>query len=305
MIMNKGKLLILIGPTAVGKTALSIEIAKRFGLEVISGDSMQIYKHMDIGTGKITFEEMDGVKHHMLDIIEPDQDYSVKEYQDNVTELIENAHSNNRLPFIVGGTGLYIKSLIYDSYNFSDEDKAEKERLTEEYEAFTNDVLYEKLLARDSSYAESMHRNNRRRVIRTLIRHDLGNNSVDSTYKDLPKYDIFIIGLHRDRELLYSRINERVKQMFTEGLVEEVNNLKKNYQLSKTAHAAIGYKEFDGYYDNNVTLEEVCEKVQQHSRQYAKRQLTFFRNQLPVTWYSVDTDRVEIIMEDIQQFINR
>lgn len=305
MTMAKKKLLILIGPTAVGKTALSIQIAKRFDLEIISGDSMQIYKHMDIGTGKITEEEKEGVLHHMLDIVEPDEDYSVKAYQDQVTSLINSAHDHEKLPFIVGGTGLYIKSLIYESYQFNDENEAEKKRLIEHYETFTNEILYEQLIDKNNEYAETIHPNNRRRMIRTLIRHDLGDFFNKSTYNNLPKYDIFIIGLHRERERLYERINMRVRGMFDEGLLEEVHHLTTNFSLSKTAHAAIGYKEFDGYFNGELTLEDVIEQIQQNSRRYAKRQLTFFRNQLPVTWYDVDKDSIETIMEDIQQFINR
>lgn len=303
--MTKGKLLILIGPTAVGKTALSIDIAHRFDLEVISGDSMQIYKHMDIGTGKITPDEMQGVPHHMLDIIEPDAEYSVKDYQEHVSALIERAHKADKIPFIVGGTGLYIKSLIYDNYQFSDEDQQKKERLTAQYEALSNDELYVKLEAADLELAKSIHPNNRRRVIRTLVRFDLGEFSNKETYNNSPKYDIFIVGLHLERDQLYERINLRVKEMFSEGLLEEVTFLREQYELSKTASAAIGYKEFDDYFYQHIDLSAVCERVQQHSRQYAKRQLTFFRNQLPVSWYDIGTDSSDRIMEDIQQFIYR
>ena len=303
--MSKKKLLILIGTTAVGKTALSIKIAKHFNLDVISGDSMQVYNHMDIGTGKITEKEKEGVHHHMLDIIDPDEEFSVKDYQEQVTSLINQAHKNHKLPFIVGGTGLYIKSLIYESYKFNDENEAEKERLNKHYESFTNEILYEQLINKNDEYTETIHPNNRRRMIRTLIRHDLGDFSNKSTYNNLPKYDIFIIGLHRKRERLYERINMRVRGMFDEGLLEEVRHLTTNFSLSKTAHAAIGYKEFDGYFKGELTLEDVMEQIQQNSRRYAKRQLTFFRNQLPVTWYDVDKDSFETIMEDIQQFINR
>lgn len=303
--MSKEKLLILIGPTAVGKSALSIKIAKQFNLDVISGDSMQIYKHMNIGTGKITEDEKEGVLHYMLDIIDPDEDYSVKEYQDQVTSLINKAHDDDKLPFIVGGTGLYIKSLIYESYLFNDENEAEKNCLVEHYETFTNEMLYKQLIDVNKDYAETIHPNNRRRVIRALIRHDLDDFPNNSTYNNLLKYDIFIIGLHRERELLYERINMRVRGMFDVGLLEEVRHLKSNFNLSKTANAAIGYKEFEGYFNGDITLDDVIKQVQQNSRRYAKRQLTFFRNQLPVTWYDVDKYSIETIMEDIQQFINR
>lgn len=303
--MSKEKLLILAGPTAVGKTALSIEIAKRFNLEIISGDSMQIYKDMDIGTGKITPEEMQGITHHMLDIISPNQEYSVSQYQSSVGALIEKKHKSGKIPFIVGGTGLYIKSLIYEGYTFNDENQAEKAARTAHYEQFSNDELYEMLKSKSDTFAEDIHRNNRRRVIRTLVKLDLGDVNGNRHFKNTPKYDIFIVGLRTEREQLYARINARVKAMMETGLLEEVTYLHDNYELSKTARAAIGYKEFDDYFNGHLDLKGVEALIQQHSRQYAKRQLTFFRNQLPITWYDLEWDSVETIMEDIQQFINR
>lgn len=303
--MDKKKLLILVGPTAVGKTALSIDIAKHFGLEVISGDSMQIYKGMDIGTGKITEDEKKGIPHHMLDIVLPDAEYSVSQYQDDVNYLMYEKHKQNALPFIVGGTGLYIKSLIYENYAFNDENQAEKHTWTAHYEKFKNEELYEMLESRIGNAVIDIHPNNRRRVIRTLVKHDLGEEIDKSHFKNIPKYDIFIVGLRTEREKLYARINARVSTMMQNGLLEEVQFLHDNYQLSKTASAAIGYKEFDDYFNGYINLTDVEALIQQHSRQYAKRQLTFFRNQLPVHWYDLECDSVETIMEDIQQFINR
>lgn len=303
--MNKQKLLLLVGPTAVGKTALSIEIAQKFDLEVISGDSMQIYKHMDIGTGKITEEEKDGITHHMLDIVSPDQEYSVGEYQEAVHHLIDEKHNQNELPFIVGGTGLYIKSLIYENYTFNDENQEEKDAKTAHYEQFKNAELYAMLESRIGNAIINIHPNNRRRVIRTLIRHDLGGLNNKKHFKNSLKYDIFIVGLRSKREDLYARINARVTSMMHNGLLEEVQHLHDNYQLSKTARAAIGYKEFDDYFKGHLVISDVETLIQQRSRQYAKRQLTFFRNQLPVNWYDLEWDNVETIMEDIQQFINR
>lgn len=303
--MSKQKLLILVGPTAVGKTALSIKIAKRYNLDVISGDSMQIYKDMDIGTGKITDEEKEGIRHHMLDIITPDTEYSVGQYQEAVNYLIYEKQKRGELPFIVGGTGLYIKSLIYENYTFNDENQAEKHARTAYYEQYKNEELYEMLESRIGNSVMKIHPNNRRRVIRTLVRHDLGDVNHKNNFNNDPKYDIFIIGLRSEREKLYARINTRVTAMMEHGLPDEVQYLRDNYQLSKTAQAAIGYKEFDDYYRGHLDLAEVEQLIQQHSRQYAKRQLTFFRNQLPITWYDLECDNVETIMEDIQQFINR
>lgn len=303
--MNNQKLLLLVGPTAVGKTALSIKIAERFGIEVISGDSMQIYKDMDIGTGKITEEEKEGITHHMIDIVTPDEEYSVVKYQEAVNYLIYEKHKNNQLPFVVGGTGLYIKSLIYEDYEFNDENQEEKKALTAIYEQYKNVELYEMLESRIGNAVINIHPNNRRRLIRTLVKHDLGDLNDKKHFKSNLKYDIFIVGLRAEREKLYARINARVTSMMQHGLLEEVQHLHANYHLSKTASAAIGYKEFDDYFKGHLELADVEGLIQQHSRQYAKRQLTFFRNQLPINWYNLEVDDVETIMEDIQQFINR
>lgn len=300
--MSKPKVIILLGPTAVGKTSLSIDIAKAFNFDVISGDAYQIYKDMDIGTGKITESEMDGVTHHMLDIKSPDEEYSVKEYQEDVRALIDREHQMGKTPFIVGGTGLYIKSLIYD-YRFSDENKHEKEQLEKSLEKHSNETLYNMLIERYPDVKDKVHPNNRRRVMRTLIKYEFEEFSDNNDFSNTLKYDILIIGLTCDRSQLYERINTRVEHMFEAGLLEEVTLLHKNYTLSKTAHAAIGYKEFDAYFNNQQSLEETIAVIQQNSRNYAKRQLTFFNNQLPVKWYSIENLNFDELKKEIQQFL--
>lgn len=303
---EKKKLLILVGPTAIGKSSLGVEIAKRFNLEIISGDSMQVYQGMDIGTGKITQEEMDGVQHYMIDVMPPDAAFSVHDFQKHVDEIIDEFHEAGDVPFIVGGTGHYIRALIY-GYEFNDEDDAEKRALTERLDQLGSTILHNRLKSIDPKLAEEIHQNNRKRVIRALVKHELSNrisNREGPGYTDEMKYDTFIIGLTRDRKLMYENINNRVEKMFEMGLEEEVRALVRHRPLSKTAGAAIGYKEFLPYFEGNASLNDVKETIKQHTRQYAKRQLTFFRNQLPVNWYDLDSVNTDSIFEDIYQFLH-
>lgn len=293
---NNQKIICLVGPTAVGKTDMSIKIAQRFNLNVISGDSMQVYKGMDIGTGKISREEMDGVRHEMIDILSPEEEFSVKEFQTRVRELMEREYKNDNIPFIVGGTAFYIHALIND-FQFDDEDHKEKEARVKYYETFSSEALYEKVKALN----EDVHINNRKRMIRVLVKHDLGAKPSHDTEE---KYDALIIGLYDDRDVLYERINERVLTMMSEGLEEEVSNLFETYDLSKTALGAIGYHEFIDYFNGKKSLDKVIEDIQQDSRRYAKRQLTYLRNKLSVEWYKVGTDEAEIF-ERIETFIKK
>ncbi|GAB3070199.1 tRNA (adenosine(37)-N6)-dimethylallyltransferase MiaA [Salinicoccus sesuvii] len=303
---EKKKLLILVGPTAIGKSALGVEIARRFNLEIISGDSMQVYQGMDIGTGKITEAEMNGVQHYMIDVMPPDSAFSVHDFQKHVDEIIDEFHEAGDVPFIVGGTGHYIRALIY-GYEFNDEDDAEKRALTERLDALGSTILHNRLKNVDPKLAGEIHQNNRRRVIRALVKHELSNRISSREgpgYTDEMKYDTFIIGLTRDRKLIHESINNRVEKMFEMGLEEEVRALVQHRPLSKTAGAAIGYKEFIPYFEGHVSLNDVKETIKQHTRQYAKRQLTFFRNQLPVSWYDLDSVNTDSIFEDIYQFLH-
>ena len=296
--MQKSKLLILVGPTAIGKTALSIKIAKEFNAEIISGDSMQVYKGMDIGTGKITAEEMDGVPHHLIDILNPDETFSVSDFQNQVKALVKDIESRNKRVLIAGGTGHYIKALI-DGYQFNDEDQEDIERLTHEFEKYSQEELYSKLLKIQPD--TDIHPNNKKRIVRQLVKEKL-DITEKKAYTQKKEYDTFLIGLSADRSVIYDRINQRVADMFDSGLLEEVAALQKE-GLSKTAAQAIGYKEFLPYFKGEAVLTDVMERIQAHSRQYAKRQLTFFRNQLDVHWYDITHASTDIIFRDIYQFL--
>jgi tRNA dimethylallyltransferase len=302
------KLVVIIGPTAVGKTKLSIALAKRLNGEIISGDSMQIYKGMDIGTAKIKPEEMEGIPHHLLDIKEPWESFSVVEFQQIARSLIHEISGRGRLPMIVGGTGLYIQSVIYD-YRFSDapSDEAYRRHLRQIAEDKGEMVLYEMLSAIDPESAARIHPRNIRRVIRALeIYHCTGKTMTEWQRGQTKKllYDVAVIGLTMKREQLYRRINERVDQMIAEGLLEEAKALYDRGIRDCQSVQAIGYKELYDYFDGRVSLEEAIERLKQNSRRYAKRQLTWFRNQMPVQWFDMtDAAKFDEKAEEIFQYI--
>ncbi|PLS04751.1 tRNA (adenosine(37)-N6)-dimethylallyltransferase MiaA [Neobacillus cucumis] len=288
---SKQKLLVIIGPTAVGKTNLSIEMAKLFNGEIISGDSMQIYRGMDIGTAKITKEEMQGIPHHLIDIKEPEENFSVAEFQLLVRAKINEIAKRGKLPIIVGGTGLYIQSVIYD-YQFSDVsgDEAFRLELEERVKEIGNEALYKELQEVDPESAAQIHPNNVRRVIRALeIFHLTGKTMREYQSKQQPDlmYDTALIGLTMDREKLYERINLRVDIMVEQGLLAEVKSLYNQGLRDCQSIQAIGYKEIYDYLDGKVTWEEAVEQLKQNSRRYAKRQLTWFRNKMDVQWFEM------------------
>lgn len=288
---SKQKLLVIIGPTAVGKTKLSIELAKRFNGEIISGDSMQIYRGMDIGTAKIKPEEMEGIPHHLIDIREPDESFSVAEFQQLVRAKISEIAKKGKLPIIVGGTGLYIQSVIYD-YQFSDAAADEGFRLQLEERAKNEgvEVLHQELTQIDPESAGQIHPNNVRRVIRALeIYHCTGKKVSDVQSEQQPDllYETALIGLSMDREILYKRINMRVDLMMEEGLLTEVKQLHDQELRDCQSIQAIGYKEIYDYLDGKISLEQAVENLKQNSRRYAKRQLTWFRNKMSVQWFDV------------------
>lgn len=289
-LLEKQKVLVLIGPTAVGKTKLSIQLAKRYNGEIISGDSMQVYKTLDIGTAKITKEEMDGVVHHLIDIKEPTEEFSVAEFQKLVREKIDEITSRKKLPIIVGGTGLYINAVLQD-YQFADSKKDTKLRSSLEQLAseIGEEQLYQKLLELDPQTAQTIHPNNKRRVIRALEVYyttDKTVSEIQAKQKEEELYHSLIIGLTMDRELLYSRINQRVDLMIEQGLLEEVKALF-DQQIYSQAVRGIGYKEIYDYLEGKATLQEATDQVKQNSRRYAKRQLTWFRNKMDVEWFDL------------------
>lgn len=299
----KQKLLVIIGPTAVGKTKLSIEMAKRYNGEIISGDSMQIYRGMDIGTAKIKPEEMEGIPHHLIDIKEPTENFSVAEFQHLVRAKIDEIVQKGKLPIIAGGTGLYIQSVIYD-YQFSDVpgDETYRLMLEERVKEIGNEALYKELMEVDPESASQIHPNNIRRVIRALeIFHLTGKTMQEfqSTQQPDLLYDTAIIGLTMEREKLYERINYRVDIMVEEGLIEEVKRLYQQGLRDCQSIQAIGYKEIFTYFDGKMPLEEAIANLKQNSRRYAKRQLTWFRNKMDVVWF--DMTDVENISKKIKE----
>ena len=286
--MSKIDVVAIIGPTASGKTALSIKLAKEIDGEIINGDSMQIYKGMDIGTAKITKEEMEGVPHHLLDIKEPTESFSVAEYQKLVREKIEEINARGKTPIIVGGTGLYIQSVLYD-FVFTDEEVDTKARSAyyKELEKIGPDAMHARLAKLDPKTAETIHPNNTRRVIRALEMIELaGASKADEAHNrgDVALYQHLIIGMSMDREKLYERINLRVDIMIEQGLEEEVKALYDANIRDVQSIKAIGYKELYAYFDGLSTREEAIEAIKQNSRRYAKRQLTYFRNKMDVQW---------------------
>lgn len=305
---QKQKLIVLIGPTAVGKTKLSIELAKKFDGEIISGDSMQIYKGMDIGTAKITREEMEGIPHHLIDIKEPDESFSTAEFQELVRNKIDEISSRGKMPMIVGGTGLYIQSVIFD-YHFTDapSDPAFRRSLEQSAEAEGQEFLHDKLKEVDPESASRIHPNNVRRVIRALeIIHCTGKTAGELQENQSPEllYDTALIGLTMDREMLYNRINYRVDLMKEQGLLDEVKYFYEKGLRDCQSIQAIGYKELYDYFDGKVPLELAIENLKQNSRRYAKRQLTWFRNKMNVEWFDMsESNDAEKKFAEISKFI--
>lgn len=305
---ENNKLLVIIGPTAVGKTKLSIEMAKRFNGEIISGDSMQVYKGMDIGTAKITPNEMEGIPHFLLDIKEPNQSFSAADFQEQANQAIADIQKRGKLPIIVGGTGLYIQSVIYD-YQFSEapSNLEYRKRLESIVETDGIEPLIEKLRSIDLESAERIHPNNIRRIIRALeIYYCTGitmSNQLEKQTSEL-KYDTALIGLTMNREALYRRINHRVDVMMEQGLMEEVKSFHEQGLRDCQSIQAIGYKELYDYFDDRLTIDESVEALKQNSRRYAKRQLTWFRNKMDVKWYEVqEQGNNSFVSEEISTYI--
>lgn len=286
------EIIVIIGPTGVGKTKLSIELAKRLDAEIINGDSVAIYKELNIGSAKPTLEERDGISHHVLDIKNVEEEYSVFDYQKDARNKIEEITSRGKRVIIVGGTGLYIKAALYN-YKFTEGTTYNN------YEGVTNEELYQKI----SQYEEnpSVHINNRKRLIRLLNKYE---NKEEITYnKDELLYPAQFIGLTTDREILYKRINQRVDQMIENKLLDEITSLKGKYNSSRILNTGIGYKEFYNFLYNNKPLEEVIEEIKQNSRRYAKRQYTFFNHQFETVWYEVNFSDFSKTIEQIYQDI--
>lgn len=293
------EVLAIVGPTASGKTALSIKLAKLLNGEIINGDSMQVYKGLDIGTAKITHEEMEDIPHHLIDIKEPKDSFSVAEYQQLVRAKIAEIQTRGKLPILVGGTGLYVQSVLYD-FQFTEDrvDEAVRDAYYEELKKLGPEAMHEKLQRIDPQSAAVIHPNNTRRVIRALEIAEHSDTTKSAKSQNQARESMYrhvILGLHVDREQLYERINMRVNNMIEQGLVSEARHLWDHGIIDVQAVQAIGYKEIYAYFRNDISLEEAVEQIKQNSRRYAKRQLTYFRNKFPITWIELDVNISELL----------
>ena len=284
----------ILGPTAVGKTALSIALAKKYKADIINFDSMQVYVKLDIGTAKITNNEMEGIPHHLLSNVSLDKNYSVYDYQKDARSLIDKLQKENKNIILVGGTGLYLKATLFD-YNFT-------EGTTNN---LYNDLTNEEILAKIKSYniGELPHLNNRKRLVRLLNKLE-NNESITNNGNNLLYKDTIFIGLTTDRDILYDKINKRVDDMFNNGLVEEVESLKSYFKTSKALNTGIGYKEFIPYFNKEKTLDEVKSDIKKNSRHYAKRQYTFFNHQFNLTWFNTNYDNFDKTINEVINYID-
>lgn len=285
-------IIVIIGPTSVGKTKLSVELAKKLDAEIINGDSVSIYKGLDIGSSKPSLEERDGIIHHLMDIKDVEEDYSVYDYQNDVRDLIKDIDNRGKRIIIVGGTGLYIKAALFN-YQFN------KEENLNNYDDLSDDEIINKIKSYDLNI--DIDFNNRRRIVRLLQK--LENGEDISNDKDNLLYPCKFIGLTTDRDILYERINNRVDIMIDNGLLDEINSFKDKYKSSRILNSGIGYKEFYDYLFNNKKLEDVIELIKKDSRNYAKRQYTFFRNQFDTKWFNVDYNDFNNTINEVYNYV--
>ena len=310
--VEKPFLIVIVGPTASGKTELSIKVAKKFNGEIISGDSMQVYKGMDIGTAKVTKEEMEGIPHHMIDILSPDESFSAYEFKKRAETCINDITQRGKVPIIVGGTGLYIQSLLHN-YAFEDEYVSEEQLhqvkiKLKALDQLANDELHQYLASFDNESAQNIHPNNRKRVLRA-IEYYLKTKKLLSSRKKVHQftenYDTLLLGIEISRETLYFKINKRVDIMLGHGLFNEVQHLVEQGFEASQSMQAIGYKELVPVIKGNISMENAVEKLKQHSRQYAKRQLTWFKNKMNVHWLNKERMSLQMMLDEITTQINK
>lgn len=304
---EKPRVIVICGPTASGKTALGVELAKRINGEIVSSDSMQIYKDMQIGTAKPTEEEMQGIKHYLIDCVSPDERYSVANYKQDAKKAIEEIIQKNKTPIIVGGTGLYVDSLIYEinyqNIELDEEYRNELEQIASTEEGLSK--LFEEANRIDPEAMQKISANDKKRIIRILeIYHATGQNKTEQEKysRSEPEYDYKVFALDWPRDILYERINKRVDIMIEQGLIEEVERIRNKYNKFPTAMQGLGYKEVVDYLEGNYTKEEMIEKIKMETRRYAKRQLTWFRKNKETIWLdgSKNTEEnVNLIMENM------
>ena len=292
---SKRPLVIITGPTASGKTALSIELAKQIGGEIISADSMQVYRHMDIGSAKVTKEEMDGVPHHLIDVLDPSEEFNVVRFQEMARKAMEGIYERGKIPIIAGGTGFYIQALLYDiDFTETDENNSIREELEQKARAEGASVLHAMLKEIDPESAEAIHENNVKRVIRAIeFYRQTGKKISDHNRQEREKsspYQFLYYVIDLPRELLYSRIEQRVDQMIEQGLVEEVKALQAmGCTRDMVSMQGLGYKEILDYLNGQLTLDEAIYVLKRDTRHFAKRQLTWFRRERDVRWLELGT----------------
>lgn len=304
---KKPKVIVICGPTASGKTSLSIELAKQINGEVISADSMQIYKDMDIGTAKVTKEEMQGIKHYMIDIVSPEQRYSVASFKQGAEQAIEEILKKGKTPIIAGGTGLYVNSLIYNiKYIDIKIDEEYRNILEQRVKEEGIEKLYKEALKIDKKAMETISINDKKRILRVLeMYHQTGKNKTQlekESRLDKPKYDYKIFGINWQRQALYERINKRADIMINQGLIKEVENILKKYKKFPTAMQGLGYKEVVEYLENKTTKQEMIEKLKMEIRRYAKRQITWFKKIENIKWLEGNNNlqsNINIILEEM------
>lgn len=303
----KPKVIVICGPTASGKTALSIELAKKINGEIISADSMQIYKDMDIGSAKPSIEEMQGVKHYLIDFVSPEVRYSVADYKKQAENAIKEIVGKGKTPIVVGGTGLYINSLIYAiEYNKTDFDNKYREELEKICEEKGLEYLCDEAIKIDPEAMKTISKNDKKRIMRVIeIFKETGKTKTEQERESRKEvmYDYHVFALNMDREILYNRINKRVDLMIEQGLVEEVKNLMEKYKELPTAMQGLGYKEVKDYLNSIISYDDMVEKIKMETRRYAKRQLTWFRKEKNTIWLDALNkieDNIEIIINECQ-----
>ena len=307
--MQKNKVIVICGPTASGKTSLSIELAKQIDGEIVSCDSMQIYKDMTIGTAKPTKEEMQGIKHYLIDCVSPEVRYSVADYKKDSINAIREIISKGKVPIIVGGTGLYLESLIYGiEYNEIETDLEYRKALEDIEKNEGLEKLYEMAKQIDEQAIEKISHNDKKRIFRVLeIYHSTGKTKTEleiESRKNGPDYNYILFGINMDREKLYDRINRRVDIMIKQGLIEEVKNVLNKYKEFPTAMQGLGYKEVVAYLKGEMTKEDMIEKIKMETRRYAKRQITWFKKYKDIKWINGLEDinnNIRIILEEYSE----
>ncbi len=306
--MTKPLVVVVLGPTASGKTTLGIEIAEKLGGEIVSADSMQIYEKMNIATAKPTIDELARVPHHLVGFVPMGEKFSVAKYKEKAISAIDDIISRNKLPIVVGGTGLYIDTLVKNTEFFDYEENDVREKLEAECEKNGIEALFEELKRIDPKTADRLHINDTKRIIRALEVYRLTGKTIseqdESSHLNKSRYNWCLIGLRaQNRQYLYDRINLRVDMMLEEGLIEETKEFF-NSEVSATASQAIGYKELKPFIDGFITLDEAVEKLKMESRRYAKRQLTWFRRNQDIHWLDIDVFKGQVLVEQACQIIN-